>query len=345
MRAITIEPGVEIAELDLRNTVVTQDVRIGDTRLRKGHRLSEGDAALLTALDRPVHAIVLDAGDIHEDDAGARLAAAVAGPGVDIQGPKFSRYNLIARSKGLLRVDADTLLALNRLPGIAVFTLADRSPVVPGQITAGIKVTPVAIADDVLREAEAIAAAAGPIVQVAPFQPLQVAVIITEQPDWKAREAFQSAVTKKIGWYGGAVMGFSDLEPEAGVIAAEITRLADQGADLVLAAGGSTIDPLDPTLLALREAGAEMVRYGAPADPGSMFWLAYRGEMPIFNLASCSMFSRSTVADIVLPWIMTGERVEPETLAALGHGGLLERDMTHRFPAYDTDRIDQSDAE
>ena len=347
MRPIIIEPGMTKTNLDadLSDIVITEDVKVGDARIRKGHRLTKEEAPLLAQLERPVHAVILEPDDVHEDDAGGRLATAVAGPGLEIRGPKFSRYNLIARTKGLARVDADALLRLNRLPGMAVFTLADRTAVVPGKMVAGVKIIPVAIADATLREAEAIAAVSRPIVQVVPFRPLQVAVINTERPGWRVRDKFESSVRQKIGWYGGSVIGFSDVAPDSAAIAAEIERLAEQGADLILAAGGSTIDPLDPTLLALEQAGADLVRHGAPADPGSMFWLAYRGDLPIFNLASCSMFSRTTVADIVLPWIMTGERVEAETLAALGLGGLLDREMTFRFPPYDVDRVEESGEE
>ena len=71
------------------------------------------------------------------------------------------------------------------------------------------------------------------------------------------RDRFQASVSQKIGWYGSSVIGFSDVTPDADVIAAEIERLEGEGADLVLAAGGSTIDPLDPTLRALDVAGAE----------------------------------------------------------------------------------------
>lgn len=109
--------------------------------------------------------------------------------------------------------------------------------------------------------------------------------------------------------------------------------MAADGADLILTGGGNTIDPLDAALVALPRIGAEMVKFGAPAHPGSMFWLAYRGQTPIFNLASCSMYSKATVADLVLPWIMAGERVTADDLAALGYGGLLDRDMGFRFPA------------
>ncbi len=241
----------------------------------------------------------------------------------------------------MLRVEPEALLRLNRLPGVAIFTLEDRIPVVPGKIVTGVKVTPVAIAEETLQNAETIAAAA-PVVQVVPFQPLRVGVISTEGPDWRVRDRFQASVGQKIGWYGGSVLGFSDQPRDAEAIAAEIDRLAEAGADLVLAAGGNTIDPLDPTLQSLDLAGAEIVRFGAPAHPGSMFWLAYRGDLPIFNLASCSMFSKSTIADVVLPWIMTGERVEPDTLAGLGFGGLLDRGMAFRFPPYDVDGVEES---
>ena len=344
MRAITIQPGHAVPEPETTSVVITEDVKIGDRRIRKGHRLSGEDVPVLAALDRPVHAVVLESGDVHEDDAGARLASAVAGPGLAIRGPSFSRYNLVANTKGLLRVDADALLRLNRLPGVAIFTLEDRIPVVPGKIVTGVKVTPVAVAEATLVEAEAIAAE-GAVVQVVPFQPLRVGVISTEGPDWRVRDRFQASVEQKIGWYGGSVIGFSDLPRDAEVIAAEIERLEGEGVDLVLAAGGNTIDPLDPTLCALDVAGAEIVRFGAPAHPGSMFWLAYRGALPIFNLASCSMFSKATIADVVLPWIMTGERVEADTLAGLGFGGLLDRGMTFRFPPYDVDGVEETGEE
>jgi len=336
MRPFIIEPGNAVASPE--DVVITEDIKIEDQRLRKGRRLQASDLPLLAKLDRPVHAVRLEANDVHEDEAGGRLARAVAGPGLEVTGPSFSRYDLVATQKGLLRVDSDALLSMNLLPGVAIFTLEDRVPVIPGKIVAGVKVSPVAVEESALREAEGIAATS-PVVQVLPFQPMRVGVVSTEGPDWRVRDAFQRSLTKKIGWYGSEVMAFREPGREPSAIAEAFAELAHDGADLLLAAGGNTIDPLDPPYLALDEGGADLVRFGAPAHPGSMFWLAYRGDLPIFNLASCSMFSKSTSADVVLPWMMTGERVQPETLAALGVGGLLDRGMSHRFPAYDVDAV------
>jgi hypothetical protein len=338
MRPFIIEPGHSIAAPG--DVVITEDVKIGEERLRKGRRLQESDLPLLAQVAHPVHAIRLEADDVHEDDAGGRLARAVAGQGLRIEGPSFSRYNLVATHKGVLRVDAGALLSLNLVPGVAIFTLDDRVSVLPGKIVAGVKVSPVAVKEDAIEAAEEIAAAA-PVIEVVPFRPMRVGVVSTEGPDWRVRDAFQRSLGRKIGWYGGEVIAFREPGQDPEAIADTFVELAVAGADLVLAAGGNTIDPLDPTYLALDRAGADLVRFGAPAHPGSMFWLAYRDDLPIFNLASCSMFSKTTIADVVLPWIMTGERVQPETLAALGLGGLLDRGMAHRFPPYGADAVEE----
>jgi hypothetical protein len=76
-----------------------------------------------------------------------------------------------------------------------------------------------------------------------------------------------------------------------------------------------------------------------------MFWLAYVGDIPLFNLASCSMFSRSTTADLILPWVMAGERVTAADLSGLGYGGLLDRDMQFRFPPYTEECAGESEAD
>jgi hypothetical protein len=74
-----------------------------------------------------------------------------------------------------------------------------------------------------------------------------------------------------------------------------------------------------------------------------MFWLAESDGVPIVNLASCSMYSRATVADLILPLIMTGQRVSEDVIIDLGYGGLLEREMAFRFPDYDAESSDEAE--
>ena len=341
MEPFVLDPARLPAAAELRGAVVTEEVRAGGRRLfSKGHRLTETDLGVLPSLDRPIHAVRLAPGEVHEDDAGRRLARAVSGVGLgttlDLRGPVQSRYNLVATVKGLFRVDADRLKAINLLEGMAVFTLPDGVVVVPGKTVTGVKITPVAVPEATLADAEAIASGA-PLVAVKPFRPLAVGVVSTEGMADRARQRFRETVERKVGWYGGRVVRFEEPAPEPNAVAAAIEGLVRDGAEVVLAAGGNTIDPLDPTLLALPAVGAEMVRFGAPAHPGSMFWLARRGAVPIVNLASCGMYSKATIADLVLPPIMAGETVGPEEMADLGLGGLLDRGMGWRFPPYDAE--------
>lgn len=343
MEPFIIDPGALVNRDELSGVVLIEEARGGGRRLfPKGHRLTDADLPVLAALDAPIQAVRLDPDEVHEDEAGVRLAVAVAGQGVTARPPIQSRVNLSAATKGLLRIDGAGIVALNRLPGIAVFTLMDRLPVLPGKILAGAKVIPVAVPSATVEEAERIAAR-NPVVQVKPFRPLNVGVIATEGLQDKARERFQSTLRKKIAWYGGTVLDFLDIPDEPEPVAAAITRFIDDGAGLIMTGGGNTMDPRDAALQALAAIGGEVVKVGAPAHPGSMFWLAYRGEIPIFNVASCSMYSRSTVADLVLPWIMAGERVTLDDMAALGDGGLLDRDMGYRFPPYDAEQANEPD--
>ena len=97
-----------------------------------------------------------------------------------------------------------------------------------------------------------------------------------------------------------------------------------QGADLVICMGGMSVDPDDRTPLAIRLSTEEVVSYGAPVLPGSMFMLAYaKGKVPVLGLPGSIMFCPTTVFDLVLPRIMAGDIVKKEEIDALGEGGLL----------------------
>lgn len=341
MEPLVLDPVRLPPDTALVGLVVTEEVRFGGRKLfNKGHRLIEADLAALRDLDRSIHAVALAADDIHEDEAGRRLAAVVAGAAatgaIELRGPVQSRYNLVAAIRGILEVDPAALRAINLLPGMAIFTLPDRMVVTLGKTVAGVKITPVAVPEAVLAEAEAIAAAAV-VVAIRPFLPLAVGVLSTEGMADRVRQRFRETVERKVRWYGAHVIRFEEPAATPAAVAGAIEGLIADGAQIVLAAGGNTIDPLDPTLLALPAVDAEVVRFGAPAHPGSMFWLAQRGPVPIVNLASCSMYSKATVADLVLPRLMAGERVGPLDMAELGLGGLLDRGMGWRFPPYDDD--------
>jgi molybdopterin biosynthesis enzyme len=107
-----------------------------------------------------------------------------------------------------------------------------------------------------------------------------------------------------------------------------------EGAELVLFAGASSIDPLDPAYAELEAVGGELLRQGVPAHPGSMLWLGRLGEATVLGVASCAGFGRNTSLDLLLPFVFAYGEAREEDFQNLGYGGLIEAGAGRRFPPY-----------
>jgi hypothetical protein len=329
IRADAVEPtdvGM-IAAHAVRNGAGTKFV------LRKGDVLKDDHLESLRQLgSRELHLVGIGPDELHEAEAGARLARAVAGPGIDLRGPAESQYTLLARQRGLLRVDVDRLFAVNAHDGISVLTRFDYQPVDAGEELAGAKVTPLVMSGATIEEVERICAASPPL-RVLPFKPRRVAALILERVDARARDRFQAALEHKLAWFGSELVAVG--EARSGDRYIEVLRgVLDAAPDLIMAAGASSLDPLEPLFGALDAVGAQIVKHGVPVHPGSLFWIAYVGSVPLFGLSSCEMFSHRTILDLVLPRLFAGVPIGRDDLARLGHGGMLGREMAFRFPRY-----------
>jgi len=278
-----------------------------------------------------VHAVELEPGDIHEDEAGRRLAEAIAklGP-LRVEGPTQSQYRLVAMRRGLLRVDAELVGKINALSGVALFTLFDGQAVDAGEEVAGCKVTPVAVPEQVVREASYMALEFR-VLELLPFLPLRTAIVVTERLKPAARAMFAEAVQRKLGWYGADLLGVEEVARNQAAVAAAYAHATEAGADLVLFAGASSIDPLDPAYSELARSGGELIRFGMPAHPGSMLWMGRLGRSTVLGITSCAGFGKNTSLDLVLPFVFSGSPID---LAGLGHGGLIEKSAGRRFPPY-----------
>ena len=321
----------------LLGRVLCHDVRdaAGKVAAPKGARV-DGDVAR-TLLNVPwdeIHLLALEPGDVHEEEAGRRLAAAVVGEGAEVRGYIGGQWTLGATRRGLLRVRTTALTEINVHEGVSVFTLFDGQPVEPGEVVAKAKVTPLAIAETALRAVESLAAAARGAVAVAGFRPATIGAVARESLDARQRARFESALRQKIDWLGGRLQPVRFAGPSDRSVADELRALRADGADVLIVAGASALDPLDPVFGGLTLLGASMERHGAPAHPGSLLWLARWDGLPVLGMPTCGMFSQATTFDLVLPRLLAGEPVGNRELAALGHGGLLSREMAYRFPPY-----------
>ena len=111
--------------------VLARDLRVGDAHWQKGRRLTEDDLDALATKSVPVvdlvTVLILEPGDLHEDDAALALAEAVMGPGLRRRGPVQSRVDLLAEHDGVVHVRTTDLERLDRLDPLEVFTRLEGS--------------------------------------------------------------------------------------------------------------------------------------------------------------------------------------------------------------------------
>jgi hypothetical protein len=343
VRIEQLVPG-ERPDPDLVGAILTGDLQVAGERWPKGRQLSATDLASLAAADpgsvighrergrASLTVLVPETGDIHEDDAALRLAAAVAGGGLTRRGPAESRVDLLAAAGGVVHVRIGLLERLNRIDMIEVFSLFDGQVVAAGELVASAKIAPHLIPAAVLERAEARAGRRG-IVGVAPFVARRVAVVVKESLHAPARARFEASVRAKVESLGSRLVGFEYVEDRLDSVARALQAGGALG-DLILTAGSASTDPSDPFFVAIDRLGGRVVRHGVPAHPGSMLWLARLGRVDILGLPTCGAYSKATAADLILPRLLTGERVSRGLVAGIGHGGVLTRSMRFRFPAY-----------
>ncbi|MGA7670558.1 MAG: hypothetical protein WBW04_09050 [Nitrolancea sp.] len=317
---------------------ITRDILDSDGQVivPKGTLIDQSTLDRLAhAAPTEAHVLEFEKGELHEDEAGRRVATTITGRGLRIADPTQSRFDLIAEQKGLLRVDRVLLDQINRVLGVTVYTTIEWQPVVPGTVVASVKITPIAVLETQIAKVERICRkSTGPLLRVQPFIPRRVGVLALDDVNAEMRQRFEASIERKLRWYGATLVELRYAPLDASAVETSLRELIDAGADLLLTGGGITIDPLDPIELALKPLGAEMVHMGAPTR-GSMFWLARVGDVPIINVASCRMWTGGAVGDLILPLVMAGETVTPEMIVEIGHGGLPGSAIRLRYPTYE----------
>ena len=170
--------------------VLAHSVTAGGRRFKKGRVLSAADAAALA--EAGLDAVVVarrEAGDVPEDRAAARIAAAIA-PGAEALGltvaaPFTGRANLYAARDGVLALDAARVHALNALDeSVTLATLPDLTRVAARQMVATVKIIPYAAPEGAVAEAERLAAGE-PLMQVHGRSLTSASLICTATPGMK----------------------------------------------------------------------------------------------------------------------------------------------------------------
>lgn len=303
---------------------------------KKGRVLSTSDVSSIAASGRSqVIGARLEAGDVDEDRAAARVASVVAGPCTRIAEAVTGRANLYATVAGILLIDTERLLDINRIDeGLTVATLPAYDRVQAGEMLATIKIIPFAVPEAVVAEAERHAAGP-PLIAIAPFRAKTAGLILTELPQTKASVLKKrERVTSERLASAGSKLGTVETVPhDKSAVAAAIIRMHKAGHDPILVfAASAIVDREDVIPAALVEAGGQAMQVGMPVDPGNLIMVGRLGEADVIGVPSCAGSPKLNGFDWVLERRLAGLQVGRQEITAMSIGGLLKEIPTRPQP-------------
>lgn len=301
----------------------------GDSKgplFRKGHRIGPDDVEkLLDVGKNNIYILTLETGDVHEDDAGRRLGAAISGPGTYCKDPQESRVNIFSEYDGLLRINTDAVYKINDLGYSICATIPPDSIVSKDQMLAATKVVPLVVSEQDVTAVEEVCQEEGPVVFVRPFVQKKVACVITgsEVYHHRVNDAFAPVIQSKVSAYGSEVFEIAYAPDDSEMITEAILSAKEKGADLIVVTGGMSVDPDDLTPGAIRSTGARVVKQGTPVLPGAMFLVAYLDKIPVLGVPAAGMYFKDTMFDRMLPYVFADVEIQRSDVVGMGVGGLI----------------------
>ncbi|CAG0929210.1 Molybdenum cofactor cytidylyltransferase [Rhodocyclaceae bacterium] len=312
---------------EAEGVTLAHTLNLGGKTLKKGRVLAAADIALLRQAGiAAVTGARMGEGDLDENAGAAEIAALLVGPNTETRRPYTGRCNVHASVRGVLRVDAARIDALNALDeAIAIGTLPDYALARPGQVLATIKIIPFAVTRALVERCRAIAAA-GPLLRLAPLAPRRAALILGELPGMK-ENVFRGTVTatrNRLEGLGSRLALVLRCRHEKSEYEAKLREARAAGCDLLLVAGATvTKDRLDTVPAAVTAVGGAVDHFGMPVEPGNMLLLAHIDAVPVLVLPGCARSRRSNGLDWVLQRLHAGLPLGRAEIMRMGVGGLI----------------------
>lgn len=314
-------------------------VRLPELTLRKGHRVSPADVETLKQGGIiKVTAALIEDGDLDEDEAARRLAAAIVPYHLRFSEAATGCVNVYAATDGLFVAASDVVDRVNRIdPAITLACLADHVRVRAGDMVATIKIIPLALPGNKV-EAACDALRTTAAFEVKPFREYAVSLVATELPSLKTAvmDKTTRVLERRLKAYGNRLAREKRVAHRQDAVAAaidQVTATAEHFQKLIIIFGASAvIDKDDVIPAAIRQAGGEVLSVGMPVDPGNLIVLGRIGGTYVVGAPGCARSPRENGFDWVLDRILAGEEPDTRDLTGMGVGGLLMEIETRPRP-------------
>lgn len=335
MKAVPVEESIGMVLCHDLTKIVPGEFK--GVAFKKGHIIQKEDIPkLLDMGKRNIFVLEMNGEIIHENEAGERIARAIAGDGISFSEPSEGKVNLISKCKGLLKINYNVLERINVIDEAVIATLHTDIVVDEGSVVAGTRIIPLFIEKYKIEQIENICKEEGKnIIEIAAFKTMKVGIITTGSEVYSGRiqDKFGPVIKDKIEEIGSSIIKQIFVSDSVDMISGAVKELLEMGTEMIIVTGGMSVDPDDVTPAGIRAAGAQIISYGAPVLPGSMFLIAYIGDIPVLGLPGCVMYHKRTIFDLMLPKIAAMEKIKKEDITKLGHSGLCLNCKVCNFPA------------
>lgn len=331
MKKINVENAVG---MELCHDITEMKDGFKGAAFKRGHIIREEDIPhLLNLGKKTVFIWEENAGEIHEEDCARRMAAMAPVKGAHYTQPSEGKVLLMADERGMFRVNRELLRKINSIGDITITTLPDHYPVEKGARLASMRIVPLVTREEQIIAAEEMCRSER-LLELRPYGYKKVGVIITGSEVYSGRikDKFEPVVRRKMENYPSEIVGITICDDRLDMIVDAARAHLDKGADFLIFTGGMSVDPDDLTPSAIRELGAEIVTHGVPAQPGNMTLVAYLGDIPVLGVPGAAISLPTTMFDVLLPQIFSGDRITKEELINLGDGGLCQMCASCRWP-------------
>lgn len=302
---------------------------------KKGHVIRPEDIPVLLSVGKEsVYVWQEDESMLHEDDAAGILAGFCSGSNLFATAPTEGKISMISEIDGLFTVDDKRLRLINGFGRMMIATKSSGFRISKGEVAAATRIIPLVIEKKVMQEVSRLVGP-DPIMNVHPFYNLDYGVVTTGSEVFKKRieDTFTPVIEEKLKEFGSVMKMHTIVDDDDKKITNAIREMDENGCKLIICTGGMSVDPDDRTPLAIKNSGAEIISYGSPVLPGAMLLVSYLPNgTPVLGLPGCVMYSKRTVFDLILPWLMAKKRISSEQLASMGNGGLCLECEDCRFP-------------
>ena len=323
MKKIKVQEAVGMA---LCHDITEMNDHFKGVAFKRGHIIRESDIGHFLRIGKE-HIFVWEenAGEIHEDDCARRMAAMAPVEGAHYTEPAEGKVLLFADQRGMFRVNRTLLTKINSIGDITICTLPDHYPVEAGARLASMRIVPLVTKESQIIEAEGLCAEES-LLNLLPYRQKKVGIIITGNEIYHGRiqDKFAPVIQSKLAQYPARIVGIRVCADDLEMIVESAKQLLEKGADFLIFTGGMSVDPDDLTPTAIRNLGADIISHGVPSQPGNMTLVAYLDDTPILGVPGAAIKLPTTIFDVLLPQIFTGEKITKAELVGLGDGGLCQ---------------------